>query len=223
MTTNISRRAILAGAAVLPALAVPAIAAASTPQPNADAELIELGNKLEAAVAKTQAHMDGAYKEATDRYEKLCPSSQKSQRASKLPAKLDKMLPPGADGRRTYLTYGEYIMLAKFAPKHPVVARQKQVTKKPLADLRTHRAKSEKASKDSGFNAAEKEHDRLADKEWAVFKEIINVRAKSPEGMAVKCRAAELVGINDDIDDGGTSVWKSLRTDILSMTSAVQS
>jgi hypothetical protein len=227
MTTKTTRRAILAGAAALPALSLPVIAAIPTARPNPDAELVALGKELEAAVAEWRAYDEGPLTEAYNRYKKLRPP--KPAEPPKMPAKLLRMLPQYPNEKRTYLTYGEYMILAKVAPKHPIMIWQKQQDKKSResdAERRLRQKMDGQAGQDSGLETASKERERLYDDYRAIFDEIMQVRARTPEGLSVKMRAVKLTGNDDsDLEDNGhvAAAWKSLRADILSMASAVQS
>jgi hypothetical protein len=118
----------------------------------ADAKLILLGEKLETAWATWQAYIDGLHKEASNRYDSLY--GHPGGYTAKMPAKLARQIPwLGAPGtKREYLTAGEYAILAKFAPKHPVVVWQKQSSKKSLV----RRKESDRASKNQALTLPRK-------------------------------------------------------------------
>ena len=221
MTTTTSRRAILAGVAAVPVLSLPAIAIETNP----DAELIALGRELEDAWAALMAHQNGPQKEISDRYHELVPREPIGLSFDKMPRKLAKQIPWfGAPGtKREYLDAGEYAILKKFAPKHPVVLWQDKRSKKIDAESRERdqeRERRARIAEECGLKESEAEWNRLYEECWDIFDEILETPARTAAGMAVKLRSLKYVAMEDDMAEEGPAgdFWQSLRTDILQMT-----
>jgi hypothetical protein len=79
-SSNLSRRAILAGASVVPVLT---LSGAALAEPSSDAELLELGQQFEAAwrdLNKARSHFSVLHEEVLDATEKLCPDLPESRK-----------------------------------------------------------------------------------------------------------------------------------------------
>jgi len=229
MTAVTSRRAILAGIAAVPAavIASPTLAKLpdeiAVPKPIADAKLIELGQKLEQAVAEARAFDKGPMAKAHRLYEKLCTVKRPEPWITPMPAKIVKTLPAypkrwGGQPRKD-LTVVEYLILKKYRPNHPAV----RWTDESIKDGDKRRAPyikaSAEAAKKSGVTEAEEKSSALWDRCQRVYGKIIREPAHSIAGLQIKVRATELVGDADSVDDSPIKrVWLSAAKDIARLT-----
>jgi hypothetical protein len=210
MNVVTSRRTILVGAAALPALSLPAIASVADP----DATIKALFKELEAGVAKWHAYVDGPQKEAEVRYDSICPPA--TDEFSKMPANLLKQIPryKGDKNRNIDLTAGEYAIMKRLAPKHPVVVWYDQQLKSHMRKWTARHKSAERAREQSGLDAAEKEQARLFDAYLKIYDQIKAAKAHTLAGVQIKVRAAKLVSMEPDESDE----WTSISADILSLS-----
>src|SRR4029079_15276081 len=122
---------------------------------------IALGRKLEDAWMALEAYQEGPQKEISDRYEALVPP-EPPWTPTKMPRKLAKQIPWfGAPGtKREYLTVGEYAILKKFVPNHPVVLWQDELSKKSDAEWRKgakERERRARIAEECGLDESEAE------------------------------------------------------------------
>lgn len=73
---------------------------------------------------------------------------------------------------------------------------------------------SEQLKEDAGYAAAQEKADDLNGRAWEIGERIFAIRATTIEGMKIKLRTAERLGIEDVANDPDPH-WRSLRLDIL--------
>jgi len=242
MTASLSRRAILAAVAAVPALAVPALAVGTQPKEytddelrrmfaelrpgtqeflrnialehvetenkKRDAKLIELWEKLQQAKATWKKFINGPQARAERRYDKL---RGPSPLWADIPPKFKRYFSDDT------VSWPEVWRVQHKNESHPMVAWYKKASKRMAKELADYEQKSKRARKESGFADAEVEQGRLYDRCWSIYNAIVRVRARTPAGMAVKFKAAQMMAIDDDLD-AAESAWKSLRADVVSLS-----
>jgi hypothetical protein len=202
MTMTTSRRAVLAGAAALPALALPAMAASQS-----DRELFALDRELEAA----HARMTEAFKitsEVSERYHAMRP-----------PTPAEPQPPAGFEDLWKTITVGQ---LATLPADHQINVWLRETEERRLAIRRKHSAKCQRLMRKCGVNVAEANASKLADGVWKIGKRIFATQAHTIDGIKIKFRTAERL---DPDKETLEDAWASLKKDILALggSTAVQS
>jgi hypothetical protein len=197
-----TRRAVLAGAAVLPALALPAMAGQQS-----DRELFALDRELEAA----HARMNEAFKvssEVGERYHAMRP-----------PTPAEPQPPAGYEELWKTITVGQ---LAVLPADHQINVWQRETEERRLAIHRKHSAKCQRLMRKCGVNVAEANASKLADEVWKIGKRIFATQAHTIGGIKIKFRTAERM---DPDKEALEDAWASLEKDILALggNAAVQS
>lgn len=185
-----------------------------------DAKLIELGRKLEEAVANANSYKNGPMKKANALYKKLCPERPEPY-FSEMPRNIAKTVPeyPGfrrlTHEPRKHLTATEYAILKKYKPKHPAVVWTDESSIRDEKKHAAYRKKVEIAAEKSRLHECETEYDALLAKSWKLGERIMKQRAHSITGLQIKIRAVELLD-DDHVEHGGPleTAWLSLRPDI---------
>jgi hypothetical protein len=201
MTATTSRRAVLAGVASVPALSLPAIAA-----DHPDAKLLALGRKLEAKNTET-AEAFARYSEIDDRWTAMMPTSQKMPEP-----------PQWYQDAMASLTVSQ---VGSIPEDHPVIVWNRENEKHRRAILDAHEAELTRLSDELGLDDAHAEWEELFEELWEIAREVWEIPARTPAGLALKLRAAELVESTPEPDMAGAEVWDSIVDDIRAM--AVQS
>jgi len=204
MSQSISRRRALAGiatAAAVPVAALPALAATS----GNDAELFRLERELIAAHTAVQA----AGKLASDaerRYSALRPLGPERSAAPE----------EHADMYRS-MTFGEFALLTKVQPNHPIIAWNRETEASYRARLADHQATCERLERETGSAEAEAAWAAGIEKMKEIGDRIFAKRASTLAGVEVKIRAYGLLDCADDPNNGG---FASLAADISAMAKA---
>ena len=190
MTTT-SRRAVLAGAASLPAIAAVAFPAAASGD---DARLFQLERRLRIAqdhVKKACAVADAA----SERYEALAPPEPETAK-------------PPAEYAELYkrVTVGQ---LEVMAADHPLKVWCENTELYPASVFDPYRAECRRLKEECGVDDAEWHMERAFDVRWKIGEAILKTPAKTPAGMVVKINAVEALEM--DFDRGP---WDSLTADI---------
>jgi hypothetical protein len=189
-----TRRAVLAGAAALPALALPAMAGQRS-----DRELFALERELEAA----HARMTEAFKvssEADERYAAMRP-----------PQPPEPQPPAGYEELWKTITVGQ---LGVLPADHQIVVWQRETEEQRLAIHRKYSAKCQRLMRKCGVNVAEANASKLADEVWKIGKRIFATQAHTIDGIKIKFRTAERM---DPDKETLEDAWASLEKDILAL------
>src|SRR5665811_2263004 len=168
MTTATTRRAILAAAATLPALALPAMAGQRS-----DRELFALERELEAAHARMM-EASKVSSEADKRYDAIRP-----------PQPAEPQPPAGYEELWKTITVGQ---LAVLPADHQIVVWQRETQERRLAIHRKHSAKCRRLSRKCGADIAEAEFEKRVDEHWEIGKRIFATQAHTIDGMKTKLR-----------------------------------
>jgi hypothetical protein len=205
MTATSTRRAMLAGAAAIPALSLPAFAEA-----NPDAELVALGEELKRALAAWLAYNEtGPGKKYQDRYERLKPPEPEVPAYPQMSDELKRLFPDD-------ITTGQLEAVKKIAPDHPIVVFYDNYEMHPA--WKAYGEECSRLQKECGGEAIDDEDEKLSDKYFELYRLILKTPARSVAGLLVKIEAAQT--LDGDRDCDGSVVdrsWLSMRRDIRAM------
>jgi hypothetical protein len=203
MTTATTRRAILAAAATLPALALPAMAGQRS-----DGELVALERELEAAHARMM-EASKISSEADERYAAIRP-----------PQPAEPQPPAEYEELWKTITVGQ---LAVLPADHQIVVWQRETEERRLAIHRKHSDKCRRLSRKCGADVAEANFNKRVDELWKIAHRIFATQAHTIDGMKTKLRTVERLEIESD--NNLEDAWASLKKDILDLgdSAAVQS
>ena len=188
MTTQTSRRAVLAGVAVaLPSLAV--LPAHAAPNSAEKSESSPMFGKLIAAMRETKQKWDVAWDDHADR-EQLSfderPDSPKRREMSKKLAKKWRALPIGKSG--------------KLPASHPVEVYFKQSEAEFQKNVKAWDRACRRIETKHGVREAQKLMDDPHDEYWDVGRRIITAPAQNIGDIAIKFEAIDLLGIREDME-----------------------
>ena len=192
MIKQTTRRAILAGAVALPALALPAMAGQQS-----DRELVALERELEAAHARMMEASKVSL-EASKRYEAMMP-----------PKPVEPQKPEGYEELWKTITVGQIGMLPA---DHQIVVWMRETEERRLAIHRKHSAKCRRLSRKCGVDVAEANFDKRVDELWKIAHRIFATQAHTIDGMKIKFRTVDRLEIKQD--NNLEDAWASLEKDI---------
>jgi hypothetical protein len=197
MTNIPTRRAVLAGASVLPALALPAMAGQRS-----DRELFALERELEAAHARMM-EASKVSSEAGERYAAMRPPEPAQPQPS-----------AGYEELWKTITVGQ---LGVLPADHPIVVWDRETEERRRAIHRKHSAKCRRLARKCGVDIAEAEFDKRVDEHWKIAHRIFATQAHTIDGMKIKLQTVERLEIESD--NNLEDAWASLKKDILALGS----
>jgi hypothetical protein len=195
-TTRTTRRAlILAGAATLPALALPAMAGQQS-----DRALFALERELEAAHARM---MDASKisSEADERYAAMRP-----------PQPAEPQPPAGYEELWKTITVGQ---LAVLPADHQIVVWDREIAERRKVIRIKHSAKCCRLERKCGVDVAEANFEKRVDELWEIANRIFATQAHTIDGMKIKFRTVERLD-EENLGDA----WASLEKDIRALSVA---
>ena len=195
MTINTTRRAILAGAAALPALSIPAIASA------ADGPIFALERELVAALDRAKEGFNISH-EAAARFDALKPAEPETPQP-----------PAEYAGLYKKITHGEFEMLPE---AHPLVVWNRETRETRDTISGNYRRECDRLSRECGLDEAEENASDLSHAAFEIGERIFASRARTTEGLMVKFRTVSRLGLEDDL----SGAWASIRQDIEEMSNA---
>jgi hypothetical protein len=195
MTTTTTRRAVLAGAAALPALTLPAMA-----EQRSDRELAALERELEVAHARMM-EASKVSSEVSERYEAMRP-----------PEPAQPQPPAAYEELWKTITVGQVAVLPA---DHPIIVWQRETEERRLAIHRKHSAKCRRMMRKCGADVAEANFDKRVDELWKIADRIFATQAHTIDGMKIKLRTVERIE-----PDNLQEAWASLEKDIRALSVA---
>jgi len=199
-TCKTSRRAILAGAATLPALALSALALPAMAGQRSDRELAALERELMPAHARMM-EASKVSSEASKRYEAMRPPEPANPEP---PAEYEELWKT--------LTVGQ---LGVLSADHPIVVWNRETEGRRKAIRGKYSAKCRRLMRTCGVDIAEAEFDNRVDELWQIAHRIFATQAHTIDGIKIKFRTVERMEI-DDLGDA----WASLEKDIRALSVA---
>jgi hypothetical protein len=190
---------ILAGAAALPALAIPAVAI------EADAEIFALERKIQAMHARLRP-LEVQQEAAHKRYKAALPPERETQ---KLPAEFEGW---------EKLTLGEIGELALDQPDHPFLALLRLGRKNRPVVPDTWYEEGERLREESGYNAVQQQYNDLCGEIWDTSMELLAIPAHTIAGVAAKVRTAKYMAA----EDGDERIWRAITSDIRVLAGEIQ-
>ncbi|MFB9979459.1 hypothetical protein ACFSQQ_14725 [Mesorhizobium kowhaii] len=216
ITGRFSRRLILAGIASLPALgaATAAVARPEAVSPHPDAELFQLEREIDALkdrmdkLEKSQRRLCRKAEKAAGQ-QPLRPSDWEKQRPS-LPEDLKAMRTKAQD----HVTFGDVLRGAEWEPPavrawYAAIASERAAIK---AAWDQFSGRLDEQHRLLGYDAKEAEFDAVCSEQWDIGRRIFATPAHTVEGMAVKLRAGESLGLDTEAcNDTITSISADIK------------